>query len=104
MNIKKSDLEAVCARINRTLNGTDDIERIVTDDEGRYMSESPDVFYINGAYGGHALYRVGSDGRGAEDVFRRGHVPKRDLYDLMQAFLTGIEYARDTERVHDAAV
>jgi hypothetical protein len=96
--ITQHDLEAVCRRINRTVNGTDETPLWSRIDDQNV--QAADVYYISGAYGGHALYRVGSDGRGAEDVFRRGHVPKRELYDLMQAFLTGVETARDTERVH----
>lgn len=89
MRIVKSDLEAVCKRINRTVNRSDETPQRVGSDA------SPNVYWISGAYGGHSLYRTGSDGRGAEDVFRRGHVSKRELYDLMQAFLTGYETASD---------
>ena len=88
MRILTSDLDAVCRRINRTLNGTDETP-VRVDGEN-----APDVFWISGAYGGYSLYR--NSGAGAEDVFRCGHLPKRELYDRMQSFLTGVDYASRT--------
>ncbi len=48
------------------------------------------VYYIDGAYGGYALYRIMSEGGGVTDVLNVGHVPKRELRELMFAFLEGI--------------
>jgi hypothetical protein len=51
-------------------------------------------YHINGAYGGVSLHRVCTDGGGIHDVFRCGHVKKKDLYYRMQAFLSGLGVER----------
>ncbi len=91
--ITQRDLEAVCARINRTVNGTDETPEFVRDDNG--FHQQPNVYVISYAYGGAALHRNSSldgagESHGVSDVFGH-HMPKRDLYDRMQAFLRGIE-------------
>ncbi len=45
-------------------------------------------FCLSHAYGGVALHQVSSKGGACRDVFRCGHVSKRQLWDLMQAYLT----------------
>lgn len=47
-------------------------------------------FYIDRAYGGVALFRVMNEAGGVDDVFRSGHVSKRDLYYRMQAYIDGL--------------
>lgn len=85
------DLEAVCARINRTLNGKE-CQPWYRDDSGK-LRATIGAFYIDGAYGGYALYRMVNPGGGVSDVFRVGHVPKRELRNLMFAYLEGIDAA-----------
>lgn len=94
--ITVKDLEAVCARINRTVNGSE-IEPWTRGDDGR-LHQAPNVYTLSGAYGGYSLHRncdVDGDGEshGVHDVFGCGHVPKRELYDRMQSFLRGVEVA-----------
>ncbi len=92
-----SDLEAVCRRINRTLNGTDETPVWTMDDTGRNSPRANiDVFYLDGAYGGYALYRVMSEGGGVTDVLNTGHTSKRELRDQMFAYLEGIDAGRKT--------
>ena len=109
--ITQRDLEAVCARINRTVNG--DAGKVTRVKKGECWDEwppysrhtsadgpgafyqVPNVYTISYAYGGAALHRncdVNGDGEshGVHDVFGY-HMPKRELYDRMQAFLRGIE-------------
>lgn len=97
--ITQRDLEAVCRRINRTVNGTDETPCWTR----RYEPGDPPnganvasigVYYIDGAYGGVALYRIVTDGGGVQDVFGNGHLAKRDLYSRMHGFLVGIEAVR----------
>ena len=97
--ITQRDLEAVCARINRTVNGEGDVDdngvwRTWTQN-GRGLAQIPSVYSISYAYGGAALHRncdvdASGESHGVHDVFGY-HMPKRDLYDRMQAFLRGIE-------------
>ena len=46
-------------------------------------------YYIDGAYGGYSLYRVVNKSGGAMDVFDCGHVPARDLYNRIRAYMRG---------------
>jgi hypothetical protein len=50
-------------------------------------------YYINRAYGGYCLERMSNESGGCSDVFRCGHVPARDLYNRMRAYIDGLEMA-----------
>lgn len=52
------------------------------------------TFYIDGAYGGVALYRMVTDGGGVTDVLSCGHTTKRDLYNRIRALMIGIDLAQ----------
>lgn len=88
--VTKKDLEAVCQRINRMTLGHESgpYER-----NGDGWKPVPSAYHIDGAYGGYALYRMVDDGgTGVHDVLG-GHMPKRELYERMQAFIKGMEAA-----------
>jgi hypothetical protein len=76
--ITRRDLESVVARLNR---------------EAYTGFPSTRPFELSGAYGGFALHRQGSD------VLRSGHVPARQLYDMIHAFLEGMELGRNLETI-----
>jgi hypothetical protein len=105
--ITNSDLEAVCRRINRTVNGTDEMPvwspaQLTGDGHTNLASRANiGVFYIDGAYGGVALYRIMNEGGGVTDVFNVGHVPKRELRNLMFAYIEGLDAGITT--AHEAA-
>jgi len=46
---------------------------------------------LSGAYGGWQLQRVTSDGGGVEALLSHGHIPKRELYNLITSYISGIE-------------
>lgn len=90
MRITKKDLDAVCKRIN--------IEMCMalepyTKVDGKYIANIGN-YHLSGAYGGYALHRMCNQGGGITDIFH-GHMPKRDLYGKMHAYLDGI-YAEKT--------
>ncbi len=87
--ITTRDLEQLCRVINRTANGT--IEEPWTRDESGNLRATIGVYVIDGAYGGWELHRISTPGGGVSDVFRCGHVSKRDLYNRMRAFIDGLE-------------
>jgi hypothetical protein len=94
--ITQRDLEAVCARINRAVNGTDETPQWERTDGG--LRQNPGIYHLSGAYGGWSLHRSceldgNGESHGVSDVFGCGHVPKRELYGRMQAFLAGLEAA-----------
>lgn len=97
MRITQKDLEALCRRINRTINGTDETP-LWTREDGD-LRQSPGVYYIDGAYSGVALFRTcdlddSGESHGVSDVFQSGHMPKRELYGRMSAFLDDVEAGR----------
>jgi len=49
-------------------------------------------FCISGAYGGYELQRVCNNGGGVRTPLNTGHIPKKELYNLISAFVSGIEF------------
>ena len=49
---------------------------------------------LEGANGGWKLSRTVWDTKGGENVFHTGYMPKKELYDMMQAYARGIEIER----------
>ncbi len=90
-------LEAVVARLNR-VTGSPAEAWTTPDSDPRRMVANIGHYYVDGAYGGVALYRMANEQGGVSDVFRVGHVPKARLYDLMHAYLRGFEEARAEAR------
>ncbi len=50
-------------------------------------------YHISGAYGGYALHRMSNKGGGVSDVLQTGHIPKKELFNLICAYMAGIEAA-----------
>ena len=93
--ITQKDLEAVVNRINAVTGNPETPWK--PRESGQGMSANIGNYHLSGAYGGVSLHRMMSDGGGVEDVFRCGHMPKRKLYDKMQAWLDGW-YANERAR------
>lgn len=89
MRITIKDLKAVAERLNRVTGSP--LESYKRDKEGklRYLVGN---YHISQAYGGYSLHRMANEAGGVSDVFGSGHVPARDLYNQMQAFIRGIEF------------
>ena len=83
------DLNAVCERLNRITGSP--LVGYVKGEDGKYQSQVGN-FHISRAYGGYSLYRMANKAGGVSDVFYSGHVPARDLYNQMHAFIRGIEF------------
>ena len=70
----------------------------VTDSPRKYFSTDGkftvniDHFCISGAYGGYELQRTCNNGGGVTTPFNTGHIPKKELYNLISAFIGGIEF------------
>jgi hypothetical protein len=47
-------------------------------------------YHLSSGFGGYALHRHGSSGSGIRDIFQVGHVPKRELHGLLQAYRDGL--------------
>lgn len=70
----------------RTLNN-----RTLNDPEPSYGT--PNMFLIDGAYGGYRITRICADGRGETDISPRG--TKREINDFLYAILIGMNIANE---------
>jgi hypothetical protein len=52
-------------------------------------------YHISCAYGGYCLHRTISSGGGIITVVSSGHIPARPLYDQIQAYIAGLEAAKE---------
>lgn len=86
--ITEANLEAVVARINRITNSP--ATPYTRGDDGRNRANVGN-YHLDSAYGGFSLHRMENEAGGARDVLRCGHVPKRDLWNLMHAYITGLD-------------
>lgn len=62
-------------------------------DQAGHLVVNVGTYRLSGAYGGYNLVRM-CEGGGESDIFSCGHVPARQLADLMSAYMTGIYHAR----------
>ena len=76
MRITVKDLRSVCERLNRAT---------------RALSNGPNSFHLDICNGGYRLARRCEEGSGESDESPR--VSARELYDIMQGMLKGMEYA-----------
>lgn len=85
MRIVLSDLELLVKRINEATNSP--VERSSMVDSRRITNIGH--FCLDRAYGGNKLVKIVSEG-GAQENITHGYVSKKELYKLMQSFLSGI--------------
>ena len=48
-------------------------------------------YHISSTYGGYTLHRMMNADGGVVDILGCGYIPKRELFNLMRAYLAGIE-------------
>ena len=87
MRITEKDLKSVVDRINRITGSP--MEPYIRKD-GRSIAQVGN-YHLDGAYGGKQLSRIVNDGGAITNVLGCGFVSKKEIYNLMQAFITGIE-------------
>jgi hypothetical protein len=93
--ITTATLEAIIARINMLTNSP---LRPYEDVAGKYVPQAG-CYHLSSAYGGVALKRMSPTG-GAVDVLDRGHMPKRELAELMHAYIRGLNCALEMNEQH----
>jgi len=86
--IKKADLERQVTRINRITNSPQEPMTIGKDNKTQFNSG---CYSLDGAYGGWGLVRMTLAGGSGEDEVIAGHHSMRDLYNRMNALITGLE-------------
>ena len=89
--ITRSQLDNAVLWLNKLTDSPEECYR----KEGDKWVANVGNYHISGAYGGFALHRMGNEQGGIRDIFQTGHVPMRELYNLIHAFRRGIEIARD---------
>ena len=83
----QKQLEFLCERINSAKKTpAKPYERI----DGSLVGQIGN-YHLSGAYGGVCLHQTMNEGGGVRDVFSCGHVTKRDLYQMMRAYLVACE-------------
>ena len=85
--ITEKQLQAVVDRINSITNSPNEPYAKV---DGKYVAQIGS-YHLSHAYGGVSLERMSNSGGGVTQPFGCGHVSKRDLYNRMQAFLSGLD-------------
>jgi hypothetical protein len=93
MKITIKDLNRAIDRLNRrTGNPLDPYTRTGENT----VKSNAGCFVLDGAYGGYKLSQI-VEGGGQRDVLRVGYKSKRDTYNLIHAFVDGIDYAGQPE-------
>ena len=82
------NLERLCEHLNRITEN--EIMPWIQGEDGRNRA-NVGTFYIDGAYGGWSLSQLANESGGARDVLSTGHVPARELFNLIHAYLRGME-------------
>ena len=91
--ITDKQLKAVVDRINRITGAPETYSDKQHD--GSFKSNIGH-YCLDGAYGGVSLHRTVNDGGGVTDVLSCGHVNKRQLYELMHAWIRGYNAAKES--------
>lgn len=51
-------------------------------------------YTLSGAYGGHCLHQICNTSGGVHEVLNCGYIPKRDLFNQVDALIKGIHIGR----------
>ena len=86
--ITNSQLENLCQYINTITDSPMNYRNV---DTGKIAVGH---FSISHAYGGVCVHRTVNEGGGCSTPIAYGHISKRELYELMHAFIKGLEFYR----------
>ena len=90
MRITEKMLENLARDINKITESPD--TTYTKNNDGTFTANIGN-YHISYAYGGAALHRISNEHGGVLDVFY-GHMPKRDLYNRMAAWVQGYEMSK----------
>jgi len=93
--ITDKHLEGMVARLNH-LTGMPEAP-YVKNAEGRLVAQIGN-YHISRAYGGVCLHQICNESGGVHSPIMVGHVPKRELYNQLYAFIRGIETQQEANR------
>lgn len=65
----------------------------------RFGTRTPNIghYHIDNAYGGWALHQMVNEAGAERDIFNMGHMPARELYNLIHAYRKGMETRQELE-------
>ena len=87
--ITKKDLKGAIDLLNRVTKSPAEYGSL---QDGKWLSNVGN-FHLSCAYGGYALHRTANTSGGVSDVFQCGHIPAKNLYNLIHAYRRGFELA-----------
>jgi hypothetical protein len=85
--ITERHLEILCGSLNELTDNP--VKPYVADDTGRMRAQIGN-YHISHAYGGVCLHQMMNEGGGVNSPLSTGHIPKRELFGLMHAYLAGM--------------
>ncbi len=85
--VTQSQLQGVVDRINR-ITGSPMVP-YAKDADGKHIAQIGN-YHLSSAYGGVCLHRMHNQGGGVSSPLSTGHIPKRQLLDLMYAYIQGL--------------
>ena len=91
MRVTEKDLQGVIKRLNIIADSP--LESYTRGEDGQ-LRANPGNYHLDRAYGGYKLHRMCNEGGGTSDVLFCGYTTKRELYKLIQAYISGI-YAKE---------
>ena len=94
MRVTKKQLESKIEYLNKVAGTPETGFRLLKD--GTWRS-NPNHYYLQGAYGGWKLEQTCGNHGGANDPISMGFVSKRECYELVAAYIRGIEVGRDSK-------
>ncbi len=90
--ITDKHLKGIIQRIN-TLLGVS-TEAYTKDEQTGKLKANIGTWYLTGAYGGVSVYEIVNIGGGVTTPLGGGYVTKRELYNKLSAFITGLEWSK----------
>ena len=90
--ITDKDLAGMVSRLNRLTNSPLEYFTVAADGQ-RVINIGH--YHIDGAYGGVELVRTMNTGGGVNTPIGGGHMPKRELYERIYAYIRGIEDSKE---------
>ena len=85
-------LQAMCDRLNRMTGSP--AKPYIPRPDGKGCTAQVGCYIIDQAYGGYQLARICNEGGGQTSPIGLGFGPARDLYNRVDAYIRGIEQAR----------
>lgn len=98
--ITNEHLQAIVDRLNVTTDSP--MTPYSQGPDGKHRA-NPGNYHLSFAYGGVALHRMVGESGGVSEPLRTGHISKRELAELLYAYLYGINDGLDLAEKREAA-